>query len=52
MKHIPFARALSDRLGKSLSTRIGRPVKTIKVTETISEKARRVVAECDAIFCK
>jgi hypothetical protein len=52
-RHIEFAQNLATRLGKvGISTRIGRPVKVVIVTETISEKTRRVLAECDAILCK
>jgi hypothetical protein len=52
-RHLEFAHNLATRLGKvGISTRIGKPVKVVVVTETISEKTRRVLSECDAILCK
>ena len=52
-RHLEFANNLATRLGKvGISTRIGQPVKVVLMTETISEKTRRVLAECDAILCK
>ena len=52
-RHVEFAQNLATRLGrKGISTRIGKPVKVVLMTETISEKTRRVLAECDAILCK
>jgi hypothetical protein len=52
-RHIEYARNLATRLGRAnISTRIGMPIKRIPVTETISEKTKRILAECDAILCK
>jgi hypothetical protein len=52
-RHIEFAQNLAARLGKKgISTRIGKPVKVVLMTETISEKTRRILAECDAVVCK
>ena len=51
--HVEFAESLAYRLGKNgISSRVGMRVKTVMMTETISEKARRVLASCDSIMCK
>ena len=52
-RHLEFAHNLATRLGKAkISERFGMPVRVVHMTETISEKTRRILAACDAVVCK
>jgi len=48
--HLEAARKLAAALGKcNTKARVGIPQRTVVVKETISEKARRIWRECEAI---
>lgn len=52
-RHIAAAQKLAYMLGKSkISERAGMRTKVVHMTETISEKTRRILAACDAVVCK
>ena len=52
-RHIAPAQKLAYMLGKKkISERAGMAVRVVYMTETISEKTRRILAECDAVVCK
>ena len=52
-RHLAPAKKLAYMLGKSkISEKVGMRIRVVYMTETISEKTRRILAECDAVVCK
>ena len=51
-RHIGPAQKLAYMLGKSkISEKVGMRIRTVYMTETISEKVRRILAACDTVVC-